>query len=74
MYMKAGERLLSPCTVHIPDYFVKMNEEMLNMNRPEHLPGDMNDRILYCDDHIIVVNKPPNALCQVFFGERFSVF
>ena len=74
MYMKAGERLLSPCTVHIPDYFVKMNEEMLNMNRPEYLPGDMKDRILYCDDHIIVVNKPPNALCQVFFGERFSVF
>ena len=72
--MKAGERLLSPCTVHIPDCFVKMNEEMLNMNRPEHLPGDMKDRILYCDDHIIVVNKPPNALCQVLFGERFSVF
>ena len=72
--MKAGERLLSPCTVHIPDYFVKMNEEMLNMNRPEHLPGYMKDRILYCDDHIIVVNKPPNALCQVLFGERFSVF
>ena len=72
--MKAGERLLSPCTVHIPDYFVKMNEEMLNMNRPEHLPGNMKDRILYCDDHIIVVNKPPNALCQVLFGERFSVF
>ena len=65
--MKAGDRLLSPCTVHIPDYFEKMNEEMLSMNRSEHLSWDMQDRILYHDEHIIVVNKPRNALCQVAF-------
>lgn len=72
--MKAGDRLLSPCTVHIPDYFEKMNEEMLSMNRSEHLSWDMQDRILYCDDHIIAVNKPRNALCQVAFLGNAIIF
>lgn len=65
--MKSGDRLNFPSTVHIPDYFVRMNQEMIEVNRPRDISLDLKDRVLYCDDHIIVVNKPPDTICQVLW-------
>lgn len=71
--MKAGERLVFPCTVHIPDYFNKMNAEIMEINRPHYLPMDIKDRILFCDNHIIVINKPSGIICQVV-AMQYDVF
>ena len=51
--------------VHIPDYFEKVNNEIVSSVQFQPLDCDIKDRILFCDDHLIVVNKPSNMLCQV---------
>lgn len=64
---KPGDHFSSETTLHIPDFFEKVNNDS---NKRTIHKSSVNKElieksILYEDSHMIVVNKPPGMCCQV---------
>lgn len=64
---RPGDHFSKPCTIHLPDCFSKIEEDRsvkpISPSSPPVL--DLSKRILYSDDHLLVLNKPAGVCCQV---------
>ena len=67
---KPGDHFTFPCRIRIPDFFEKVEqEEAVNQqsspySHPQGIP-DFQSRVLYEDNHVLVINKPSGICCQV---------
>lgn len=75
---KPGDHFTFPCRIRIPDFFEKVEQEettnqQLSTNSLSRGIPDFQSRILYEDEHVIVINKPSGVCCQVI-GLFISLF